>query len=270
MFATRNNPLKHMLKFLVGLMATASLVSCGNVVEEITLNEDNSGHYTMYSDMIPGTVNMALTMSRMFAEKDASGQINEDSLRAAVTEKVWEDFGDQEFDSIIDVLSQMPDSAIKSPEHRAFLERITAFMRGSKAKGYINVGLEYSFADGADYQKMINTFSEIQANQNDQNAGSPLDQLTNMKSKVSVEATQKHFVRKTSYENLPENFEDLKATMAMFGEGKLITIVNTKRKIKSVNGSHIKSIEDYRVTFEYGFIEASAGQLDTNFEIIFE
>lgn len=246
------------------------LASCGNIVEEINLEKDGSGSYEVKTDIIPATVNMTVTFTKMFAAMDTTNVIDVDSLTAAVQEKVWEDFGDGEVDSIIDMANEIPDSLKDDPEYLAFVERVNVFMRGSKEKGYMNMGMEFNFTDGDDYQFMLNKFEEIQSSQGDQKTGSPLDDLSSVRSRVTIESDKKHFVRKTEYLNPIESEEEVEGLQEMLGDGKFITVVNTKRKIKKVNAKHIKRVEDYSVTFEYDFIEAFMGRLNTDFEIIFE
>lgn len=259
-----------MIRNFLAILALAGLASCGNVVEEITIEADGTGTYEIKTDIIPATVNMAVTMTKMFSSIDSTKTLNEDSLQMAVLEEVWADFGDEEIDSTLDVMSQMPDSLLKTDADRKYAEGMNMFMRGSRDKGYMNMGVEYAFADAEDFQGFMEFWERLQASSGNQQTGSPLDDLGDMRSKVEIVQTSNSFSRKTEYLNPIEDDSELEGMAELLGDGKYITVVKTKRKIKKVNGEHIKDIDDYSVTFEYPFVDAFSGALNTDFEIIFE
>lgn len=259
-----------MIKNLVAILALVGLASCGNVVEEINLDADGSGTYEIKTDIIPATVNMAVTFTKMFAAMDTTHVLNEDSLRTAVTEEVWADFGDAEIDSVIDFKNEIPDSILNEGDNRKYAEKMTMFMKGSRAKGYVDMGLRYPFVSGEDLQDFMAFFERVQEGQSKNAKGNPLGELGDLRSTTTINQSNKSFARTTIYHNPADESEDMGKFKEMFGDGKFLTIVNTKRKIKKVNGDHVKSVEDYRVTFEYEFMPAMTGQLNTDFEIIFE
>lgn len=59
--------------------------------------------------------------------------------------------------------------------------------------------------------------------------------------------------------------------LEMLGENGIYqTVVNTDRKIKKVKGENIVIQEDYKLVFEYPFMESIQGSISTDFEILFE
>jgi hypothetical protein len=164
----------------------------------------------------------------------------------------------------------MPDSLIKTDADRKYADGMNMFMRGSREKGYMNMGIAYAFADGADFQGFMEFWERLQANSGNQQTGSPLDELGDMRYKVTVIQTDNSFSRKTEYLNPIEDMSELEGMEELLGDGRYITVVKTKRKIKKVNAEHIKEQTDYSVTFEYPFVEGFSGAMNTDFEIIFE
>ncbi len=259
-----------MIRNFLAILALVGLASCGNVVEEINIEADGSGTYEIKTDIVPATVNMAVTFTKMFAAMDTTKTINEDSLRTAILEEVWADFGDEEVDSVIDVMSQIPDSTLNKGDNRKYAEKITMFMKGSREKGYMNMGMQYPFANGEDLQDFMAFFEQLQKDSSKNQKKSPIGELGDVRSTTTITQNKKTFARATVYHNPAEETEDLNGLKEMMGDGKYITVVNTKRKIKTVKGNYIKSVADYKVVFEYDFIPAFTGQIDTDFEIIFE
>ena len=257
--------LNTVLLFSIGLL----LASCGNWVEEINLEEDGSGSYKVYTDIIPSSVQMATEMTMMFAAMDTTKTIDKDSLRLAVTEKVWEDFPD-EIDSVIDLASEMPDSILNYKDNKKYLDKMTGFMTGGRDKGYVNMGVDYGFENQEDLMGFLKFFETVQESQSSNSSKSPMDDLTKTKAHAEYDISTKKFTRKVTYENPQTDLSDQSEFEKLFGKGKYITVINTKRKIKTAKGDHLKEVSDYKVVFEYDFLPALTGGLNTNFEIIFE
>jgi hypothetical protein len=89
------------------------------MTEEIYLNSDGSGEYTIYTDMIPSMV----TMMEVFAAMDTTFQGTSEELTAKVKEKIWEDFP-AEVDSIMDMTGEeIPEDIKNNPEKMAMLKK---------------------------------------------------------------------------------------------------------------------------------------------------
>ncbi|MEQ9007508.1 MAG: hypothetical protein RLP12_06470, partial [Ekhidna sp.] len=132
------------------------LCSCANITEEIYLNADGSGKYLVYTDAVSSTRNMMMGMMSSIYP-DAS----EDSLMQVVDAQLWEQFP-AEVDSIIDFSSRVPDSIKNDPAKKKYLDNIEMFMKGSRAKGYLNSGIRYTFSNIDELQGFNDFMSENQ------------------------------------------------------------------------------------------------------------
>lgn len=264
--------LKHikMMKKFLALFAFAGLVSCGTIEEEIMLEADGSGVYEIKTDIIPMTVEMTVTMTKMFAAMDTTNTIDEDSLRAAVLDEVWKDFGDGEIDSIIDITSEVPDSILNKGNNRMYYEKMNVYMRGSREAGHMYMGMQYPFTSDEDLQGFMAFFEKLQQEGNQAEQSNPMSKIGNVRSTVTFKSNKNSWSRATVYHNPMDSEEDLGPMDAMFAKSSYITVVKTKRKIKEVKGNYIKRIDDYQVVFEYNLVEAMSGQINTDFEIIFD
>ena len=241
------------------------LFSCDNITEEIYLNEDGTGEYIVYSDMIPAIRNMAIRMSTMFADDSAS--INQDSLMMAVEESIWEDFP-EEVDSVFDYSSTVPDSIKSDPKHLKILEKTQGFMKGGKSKGYVNTGARLTFDDLSELEDFFDLMQESQNKSQDE--GDPFSGKYTQ-SKVAYQLANNVFSRKTTIIKKPDLTKVEVAMMVMFmPEGKFRTIVHLPKNAKSVTGDHLAEIKGNQAIFEYGVSETMTAEVNTDFEIIFE
>jgi hypothetical protein len=259
---------QQMKLFKLGLyfIAAIGLTSCGNFVEEFTIEEDGSGNYQIYTDVVAGGIEMSVNMAKMFNPEELTPE-QEDSLRREVENSVWEDFPG-EIDSTIDFASEMPDSLLNYGDNRKYAEKMKGFMRGSREKGYIHGGIAYPFSD-IDDLKAFEKFMEESQNSNKEASSGMFGALSSTNSEANYTLNKKGFSRKVTY-IIPEDDDSLEKMKKMFGEGTYQTVIHTKRKIKKAKGEHLKTQEDYKVVFEYDFFEALSGKLNTDFEIIFE
>jgi hypothetical protein len=259
--------LKGLALFLSAMIFTA----CGNFTEEITIKADGSGDSQMYTDIIPASTNMAMKMAVMFAEMDSTKTLNEDSLRMAIEAEVWEDFPES-IDSIIDMSNEAPEE-VKS-QYPDVLANLNGFMRGSKAEGSLYTGLKYTFNSPSDIEKLYEMIAATQEAEKEEGipGGNPLDKLSGLDNKYHYTSNEKMFARKVEIEKSKDDVdeEDIEKITEMFGDGSVLTVINTERKIKKVKGANLKSQEDYKVVFEYKFTDMLSGKADMDFEIIFE
>src|SRR5687768_3951249 len=100
--------MKH-IRYLLLSLASFTLYSCDNITEEIYINDDGSGEYVFYTDMIPGITKMTTEMAVLFADS-----LSGDSLEASLNDNIWKDFPDV-LDSIIDYANIIPDSVLSDP-----------------------------------------------------------------------------------------------------------------------------------------------------------
>lgn len=252
----------------------AFFTACGNYTEEFTLNADGSGSYTVYSDIVTGSIEMGAQMATMFAEEELT-EAQMDSVKLVMADKIWEDFPG-EIDSTIDMVSEMPDSFLNYGNNREYAERMVMYMRGSKEKGYMNIGAEIDFKDGDDYVAFSEYFENMQNSTGSGEGGNAtmLGSLSDTKSDATYTFDKKSFKRTVKYTfvgGVESSDVQMAKMMEMMGEnGKFRTIINTERKIKKAKGEYLMSQEDYKVVFEYPFMESIQGSINTDFEIIFE
>lgn len=258
--------------FRIGMLAIciALFTACGNYVEEFNLKADGSGTYTLYTDVVEGSIEMGANMAVMFTDEELTEE-QLDSLKLGVADKIWEDFPG-EIDSVIDMTSELPDSFLNYGNNREYAERMVMYMRGGREKGYVNAGVEFEFKDSEDYVTFSEYFENMQDSKGSGNS-TMLSGLSNTKADATYNFEKNGFTRTVKYTFIEseEGEPSMDKMVAMMGEnGTYQTIINTERKIKKVKGDYIKSKEDYRVVFEYPFMESLQGSVNTDFEITFE
>lgn len=269
--SSKKNRIAIIMKIIKSLFLLSTIVlltSCGNYTEEITINEDGSGTYHLYSDVISGSLNMAVNMSTMFV-KEPLTEAQLDSVRSVVENKVWEDFPD-EVDSVIDLMKEMPDSLINYGDNKKHLERMVAYMKGSRDKGYINFGMEYSFKNKDEFLEYMEFLQKAKDEDKGDGPTGLLNSLSTTDSKTKYVLNDKKFSRSVRYTK-KEGDGTMGKMLDMFGgEGRYTTVIKTKKKIKKVKAKNIKSQSHYEVVLEYNFKNALSGEANTDFEIVFE
>ena len=233
------------LTLLCGILL---LTSCGDIKEEITFKEDGSGNYTISTDMIPMMRNMMKGFATM-------GMTEEEKLdTAAVTAKLeamlWKDFKG-EIDSTLDISSKIPEDIKKDPSKMALINQAHMFMRGSQEKGYMNMGMDYTFKNTKNLTELLTIIEE---GQKKDKKGSLFGE-----SKTETKITNTSFYR-SSKQTKPVKEEDasVMAMMKMFESMNLYTTLNFPRKIKSVTVStyEVVSKTDKSVTLKYNLLKA--------------
>ena len=258
--------MRQYLKLLALFIIAIFLQSCDNMTEEIYLNEDGSGEYMMYSDMIPSMEKMAIEMARMFQDMDSTGEIKnmtDKELAEMMSEEIWSDFP-EEIDSIIDITQELPDSVRDNPQKMAIIEKATMFMKGGKSKGYLNTGVKYPFQNLDD----LDAFSEMMQQQNSN------DQLPQMgvdvgKMKVDYSFANNTFSRTSTYTKPPQidmDEEQEELLKKMLG-GNVKTIIHLPKKIKKITGDNLKEKEAKTVIFEYNLFDSALGKVNSDFSI---
>lgn len=230
------------------------------MTEEIYLNNDGSGEYKVYTNMIPGMVQMMT----VFAAMDTTFQGSPEDLAAMVEEKIWEDFP-AEVDSIMDTSNQkIPDEIKDDPEKLAMLGKIENFMKGSKAKGYMNAGMRFKFADMDELNKFMVLARDSQTGRDKE-----LSNMNNVETETDFTYKKRCLKRVMTYtvNESEEEEEGLGNAKEMFGDAKLVTIVHLPKNVKSVKGNGMTVKNDKKVIFEYNLLDVSEGKVDTDFEI---
>lgn len=259
--------MRQYIKLLAFFLIALFLQSCDNMTEEIYLNEDGSGEYMLYSDMIPSMEKMAIEMARMFQDMDSTGEIKnmtDKELAEMMSEQIWAEMP-EEIDSILDITQELPDSVKNNPQKMAIIEKTTMFMKGGKAKGFLNTGVKYPFQNLEELETFSSMLQEQQKGDN---------QLSQMgvdagEMKVNYSFANNVFSRTSTYTKTPENNmdEEQKELLQKMLGGNVKTIIHLPKKVKKVAGDNVKDKEAKTVTFEYNLLESTLGKVNTDFSI---
>ncbi len=260
------------LRYLLLCLAVLSLHSCDNMTEEIHLNENGSGEYKVYADMIPGIRMMATQISGLLG--DSTGQEQMEQVDdAAINEYIWKDFPEGEIDSVFDYRDALDSADVADPKNKELLDRMKGFMQGGREKGYLNMGAKMNFRDMADLQALTR---QIEDNQKKEAGGGENDMLGmgglgDMKTETKYAMKGGVFTRATKIISKPKIKEDEMGMFEMmFGTGKITTIVYLPKKLKAVKGEYLVLKEENKVVFEYPMMDYMLGKVTNNFEIVME
>ncbi|MEO1053064.1 MAG: hypothetical protein AAFX87_20690 [Bacteroidota bacterium] len=249
-------------KLLSLLFLALSLYSCGTLTEEIKINEDGSGEYKAYANLIPGIAEFVkLQISESDPDLDLSKPELNDSLKLMFQEMFWRDLPD-EVDSTLDLSKEIPDSIFSNPEYKDIINKLSGFLRGNKDELELNTGLEYRFDNDKDLTSLFDFLRQSQVNET---------QSGSIKAYVSIEIKGSKVIRKTKIpksERLPDS--EIEKIEQMVSEGKVRTVVYLPRKVKKVKGDCIVKTEDKVVVIEYNLLEYLKGEVNTDFEITME
>lgn len=255
------------IKLLSLAALTLFFCSCGDVKEEIYINEDGTGKYIFQTDMIPGLTQMSMSMYQMFAAMDTTkAPLNEDSLRTAIQAKIWEDFPD-EIDSLIDLTNEMPKEVSEDAKKREMLDRMEAFMRGNKKDGYVNIGMSYNFKSTEDLKEVFKLLRASSATQN-KLPNSPISKLSDVDFITDFEIDGNKVSRKVELVSEPATESEMEELKELFPDATYQTIVYLPREVKSAKGESIVKAEGKMVVLEYNMLESMMGRVSTDFEII--
>ncbi len=235
--------------------------SCDNMTEEIYLNEDGSGEYIVYADMIPSMVKMA----GMFMAMDTTIQGTDEEKLAMIEAKVWDDIP-AEIDSIMPFKDAKADHIKNDPEKSALAERVTGFMKGGKNVGYVNSGIRLKFKNMDELDLLMEMMND-NANERNRMAGETPD----VETEADYSFKKRTFKRVCTYitHSEPSAEDDAMMNEMMGPDSKFKTIIHLPKNVKSVKGANMAKKMDRRVEFEYNMIDVSNGKADTNFEIKF-
>lgn len=261
------------LRCLLLFAAILSLHSCDNMTEEIHLNEDGSGEYRIYADMIPGIRMMATQMSDLLSDSTDASQ-TEQMNEAAIEESIWKDFPEGEIDSVFDYREMLDSAELADPKNEEWLDRMKGFMQGGREKGYLNTGVKIDFKNMDDLQAIT---KKIEDNQKKDGGGNEATEMMGMGKMSDLKTETKYalksgvFTRTTKVlRKLEVKEEEMGMYQMMFGMGKVKTVIHLPKKVKAVKGEHIALKEDNKVVFEYPMLDYILGKITNDFEIVME
>ncbi|MEQ9467636.1 MAG: hypothetical protein RLN88_09500 [Ekhidna sp.] len=251
-----NNLTQHAKKTIVVLIVL--LTSCANITEEIYLNEDGSGEYLVYTDVISSTRAMMMGMMSSFYP-DAS----EDSLRQIVDAQIWKDFP-AEVDSIIDFSTRVPDSIKNDPAKKKYVEKMVMFMKGSREEAFLNSGMSFRFDNIEDLQGFQDFMNE---NQTATGGGMGMDmpdvQVTysfngNMFSRTS-----------TPFESVDMNDSTMMMLNTMLEGAKSRLILHLPKPAREVSQDQLMEQNGKDVIYEFDLIKVINGEQTTDVKVKF-
>ena len=236
----------------------AAFCSCANITEEIYLNEDGSGQYMVYTDVVSSTRSMMMGMMSSIYP-DAS----QDSLFQVIDAQLWEQFP-TEVDSIIDLSSQVPDSIKNDPMSMKYIEKAEMFMKGKRSDGYLNSGMRFNFSSVQELQEFNDFLSE---NQN--NGGGQLNMdLPQMKVNYSFDG--KTFSRTAKMDESQTLTDSTKMVLgSLLMESKTRLIIHLPRKATNVSQNQLVGQKGKDVTYEFELIKVLAGEQSSDVKVEF-
>lgn len=267
---TSNTPVNMKTFRLLSILFVSALLftSCADVVEEIYLEEDGSGTYEVYTDVVSVAIDLATEMNmKLGAPADSTKTLDEDSIRAHATKEALEDYPNK-LDSTYSYVDYGEDS-IPPDDPEGYTKRALGFERGGREVGYVLHGMMFPFKSAKDLTGFLAFVEKSIAG--DIELG--LNALSGSKMNAKFKAKKKKFRRTTDPVKLKKLDEDKKSLlelMTVLDSSSFITIVHTKRKVIKVKGSNVDNIEDYKVTFKYDLKALVEGEVRTDFEIVME
>ncbi len=254
---------------LISVIATMS-VSCGNVTEEIYLNEDGSGEYGLYYDMIPAAVDMSMQMAVMFGKVDSTNHQQMDSLETAVLNKVWKDFPDK-VDSVIDLAEGVPDSLLNYGNNRQYVEKTHGYMRGSREEGSIYMGMKYPFKGTTELNGYLDFVNRSQQAKSAGRRGVSVSGINSTKTDATYTYSKNKFARKVKISNPQDPKEKSFALLKnMMDDATYTTIIYTPKNVQKVKTKGQYSIEGKKVILTYKLLDILTGDADMDFQITLE
>lgn len=242
------------IKFFVLLL----LCSCASVTEEIYLNNDGSGEYLVYTDVISSTRGMMMgMMSSLYPDASA------DSLRQIIDDQIWADMPD-EVDSLIDFSTRVPDSIRNDPDKQRYLEKMEMFMKGSKGDGFLNSGMSYRFQTVKELEDFLVFMNE---NQSATSGGMGMD-LPNVRVKYSFDG--KSFTRTTVMDETIEMSDSTMMMLTTLLEGaKTRSIIHLPRTVKEASKDQLVEQNGKDVIYEFDLLKVLNGEQSTDIKIEF-
>lgn len=245
-----------LIKFLFICLAAYLMVSCDNITEEIHLNEDGSGQYAVYSDIIPG---MKKSMELFAAFDTTSTNKSPEEKLKKIEDELWADFGEEVDTSFSD---ENAIASITDPKEKAMMEKMKIFMKGKRKDGFLNSGMRFDFASLDELNHLVNVLGDSQ--KEDAELGMDFGE-----SKAEYKVGKKLFSRKTTIFRKPELNAEANAGLAMLmGDGgTYTTIIHLPKNVKSVVGESMIEKDTRKVVFQYDLMDIIKGKTNTDFEI---
>ncbi len=252
---------------LVSCFLLLLLASCGSIDEEIIIDNAGGGSFVMKADIMESTVEMSFQMMKGFIDDE---NLNEDSLREALVDEMWESMPN-DIDSTIDIMKGLPDSIKNNPEYLNILNRTEGFMKSNRKKREMEGGISHKFSNISD----LNAFISFLDKQNDNPTTAKFMKVTKSKSAIITFAYDGKTFSRTSVPkeggNSNENSESSKeidtAVELMFKDAYYRIRITMPKTIASANGPGLIEVKGKQAFFEYSMSEYMNAKANTDFEI---
>lgn len=271
-----NKQLKRkMRKIVAAICVSVLLFSCGDIQEELVINQDDSGYYSISYDMVKGMTSMTKMMTMAFSESEGK-KMNEDSLDQVLREKIWEDFPN-EVDSFIDMTESFEEKGYKGEELERMKNAFQIFMKGKKEDEQLDMGLRINFQNLEELQdlwSLMDGFGEDRELMSKVGPGvgsmfggmnksdsAPFIFSENGIVKPSFASSEKEEKSKGKSD---KEFEDL------MKDSTYSILIKTAKDIKKVKGKGVKLIDKNTVQVEYAVLDFMKNSSKTGFEIFYE
>ncbi|MEM7163235.1 MAG: hypothetical protein AAF487_12435 [Bacteroidota bacterium] len=255
------------------LLSTLLVSSCGNIQEEIYINEDYSGSYQVSYDVLDGMTQMMKGFALMLAEKDGKS-IDMDSLNQAMRNELWEDFPD-EIDSVIDISEKMSEESNPIIEKYGHLAQMK--MIGSKAEDKLDMIFKIEFTEESGLKEYFKDLSQMNDDKdigNDLGLGESSAFVASLFSQNgSVYEMSEKGIKRAGYDfkdDKKSSDKDLQKAMEKMGNLKVTTIIHVPKKIKKLKGKGIRKEDDNTVILEYELSDLLSGKNNGAFEVIYK
>ncbi len=228
-----------MIKTLIITLSVIILSGCGNLTEIYDLNDDNSGTYTIQTDIVQDFAQAHIEMAKLF-HNDSVTMLDEDSLYQAAYEKTLKDFP-REIDSII----QFPelDANVNAQEKMdyEFLKRGTLFIKRNKNSNEVFSGYTFKFNNPDELKKVTAILAKnSQKNNVPGGLSSDFDQIeSNLE--FGMNRNKFNYAFSTFRQN-PLIQKDIEKLKILIGDGNMTNIFRFNHPIKKVTG-----IDDFKV-----------------------
>ncbi len=265
-----------MRKFLLGICTSILLFSCGDISEELVVNEDMSGTYTVSYDMMEAMTGMMKGFAMAMAESEGK-TIDMDSLDLALRDKMWKDFPD-ELDSVIDLSDKFKEEGISNEGLEKYQDKMNMYMRGSKAKGEMEMGFEMSFDNPSDFSEYYRFLSSLSENNEigskmGPGIGSVFSGLGQDNSGDAPFIFTKNGIKREAFSMSDDDkklsSKDMKEFEEMFGSMSYTTTIRVPKDIKKVKGKGAVKKDNRTVVIEYQLLDLMNAKEMGGFEIIY-
>lgn len=253
-----------MIKTLIITLSVIIFAGCGNLTEIYDLNDDNSGTYTIQTDIVQDFAKAHIEMAKLFHD-DSLAMLNEDSLYLAAYENTLKDFP-LEIDSIIQFPEPDVNMSAKEQMEYEFLKRGTIFMKRQKNSNEVLSGFEFNFKNPDELKKVIAILSKN--SQKNNVAGGLSSDFDQIESNLEFGMNRNKF--KYAFSTFRQNAlspNDIEKLKILIGDGNMTSIFRFNHPIKKVTGIEIFKVDANELVVQNKMINILAKNHSEEFRV---